>query len=951
MAERNIPPSANWYLSAASDANESGVYVYASKQHVCVFDISDPSLGPRLLRIYAEHTERVAGVALSPNIKGDIECQETELSPSRCGTEGGEAGEAKGRDIGQGVLCCSGGDDKFVKIWTVDTLMDVQSHCEHKEKITTVCWSPVDASLVASSDEKGEVILWNLKFNTLTKWRYEKNFITCMAFCPHQPALLAVGFRVGTVFLLNFSGGGGSLVHRLRGHEEEVLSVSWCPVPGETFLKESPDGTNTLTDPNRDTSGCLIASGSKDRTIRVWTLSQGKQAFLKKLPIPRREPGDQGPRLKVWLAIHWLKSNPEQLVSSSSGGDLLLWTLRHTKGQSFQTFGASEFRPHMRPIFNICAGGPLGKTLCTFAQDRQVVLWDVDSVEAVASLSTLGGHVYCVRNSPIDPGRVAIGSGDSMIRLWNTSNRSNPYDISSVWQGIKSKVTAVAWHPTREGWLGFGTEDGRVGVFDVLSHKLPMMSNTFHRHTVYVVCWGPPSENPADTKTFSLYSIGDCKILEHTHAVLSRGHSGTEALDITARIVDLNTDQLSGLKATELSWNSQLNTAAIGADDGSVYIVSLHNLKLLATIKVQKKLVNCTRWHPRATAQSPAGSPCKDWLATAGNDQTLHVLDLSRVVGEREGAEAEPHLIMSSVRELSGHLQRITDMCWSTHHDARMVTVGYDAEAFVWDVQKGTALAGFKGHWGRILTCQFSGLDPDLVITGGSDSKLLVWRVSEQPAPEFGERRKKRRKKTHASAAASVATAPQVTAEAGDDSNGKKATEAESTNQELQNLQEMLDRKRQDLLQKGGEDGGERVAGSGRTVVSYEEVDDDFADEKLTQVSAVADSKPPAKTPRTQGARHSDPQPPPPRSSTLGQASKSSSSPLSSSSPMTKASQADAVSGSSEENSEVDDDDESDDLEDGGGTSAGFRSWGRLWEGKDFPGRLGEEPLVLALEE
>ena len=52
---------------------------------------------------------------------------------------------------------------------------------------------------------------------------------------------------MGTVYLVDFSSGGATLVHRLRGHDDEVMSVSWCPVPGETFLKESEDGTNTLT--------------------------------------------------------------------------------------------------------------------------------------------------------------------------------------------------------------------------------------------------------------------------------------------------------------------------------------------------------------------------------------------------------------------------------------------------------------------------------------------------------------------------------------------------------------------------------------------------------------------------------------------------------------------------------------------------------------------------------
>ena len=48
------------------------------------------------------------------------------------------------------------------------------------------------------------------------------------------------------MYLVDFSSGVGWLVHRLRGHDEEILSVAWCPVPGETFLRESQDGAGTL---------------------------------------------------------------------------------------------------------------------------------------------------------------------------------------------------------------------------------------------------------------------------------------------------------------------------------------------------------------------------------------------------------------------------------------------------------------------------------------------------------------------------------------------------------------------------------------------------------------------------------------------------------------------------------------------------------------------------------
>lgn len=48
-------------------------------------------------------------------------------------------------------------------------------------------------------------------------------------------------------------------------------------------------------------------------------------------------------------------------------------------------------------------------------------------------------------------------------------------EISSVlwllWSPLCCSWFQLAWHPVKEGRLGFGTDDGRVGVFDTLSNK------------------------------------------------------------------------------------------------------------------------------------------------------------------------------------------------------------------------------------------------------------------------------------------------------------------------------------------------------------------------------------------------------------------------------------------------------------------------------------------------
>ena len=57
---------------------------------------------------------------------------------------------------------------------------------------------------------------------------------------------------------------------------------------------------------------------------------------------------------------------------------------------------------------------------------------------------------------------------------------------------LTGKVTSLSWHPVTEGRLAFGTDEGRVGVFDTLSLPKPPrlslnLSQTDREHT----SWAP----------------------------------------------------------------------------------------------------------------------------------------------------------------------------------------------------------------------------------------------------------------------------------------------------------------------------------------------------------------------------------------------------------------------------------------------------------------------------
>lgn len=76
-------------------------------------------------------------------------------------------------------------------------------------------------------------------------------------------------------------------------------------------------------------------------------------------------------------------------------------------------------------------------------------------------------------------------------------------DMTEIWQKIEGKVMSLSFHPVKEGWLGFGTSTGSVGVVDLgAPNKGPFViysleksqarDNMEHeKNAVYRLQWGP----------------------------------------------------------------------------------------------------------------------------------------------------------------------------------------------------------------------------------------------------------------------------------------------------------------------------------------------------------------------------------------------------------------------------------------------------------------------------
>ncbi|XP_060096241.1 gem-associated protein 5 isoform X2 [Heteronotia binoei] len=701
--ERALLASPNWYCSRCSDASEDGgLFGFAARNNICLLVIH--SGVPEFYGELVGHTERVSGFSF---------CHYP----------------------GQNSYCASSSEDGTVKIWDLQTLATVTEHTLHQNTISALHWSPQVKDLVVSGDEKGIVICYWYNRSDSQQFFPEPRTIFCLTCSPHHENLVAIGYKDGIVVIIDISR-KGEVVHRLRGHDDEIHSLAWCPVLGEESLnsrqEESQGGVNgcPLEEAVAVTKGCYLASGSKDQTIRVWSYTRSRAVITLKLPFLKRRGGsiESAVKERLWLTVHWPRTQPTQIFSSCFGGELLQWDLAQPGKRKWVILGSSsEGQNHSRIVFNLCSLLSEGRELLlSISMDRDVRCWDLSTLNCCWTMPSLGGFVYSLAFSPVDTGCLAIGVGDSMIRVWNTLSINNHYDVKTFWQGIKSKVTALSWHPTKEGCLAFGTDDGKVGVYDTYSSKPPQISSSYHKKTVYALAWGPPVPplsfgGDGDRPSVTLYSCaGEGVVFQHNPWKLNG-----EAHDINKVIRETNSIKHKLPAHTEISWKPDGTILAIGNEDGSIEIFQAPELKLLCTIQQHHKLINAIRWHHNHAAQPELSY----MIASGSNNAVIYVHNIKNVI---ENSPERPVTITEPFRTLVGHTAKITSLSWSPHHDGRLVSVSYDGTAEVWDVLKEEPLHNYRGHRGRLLCVQWSPVETDCVYTGADDFCVHKWVPAKQ---------------------------------------------------------------------------------------------------------------------------------------------------------------------------------------------------------------------------
>ncbi|BAY29832.1 protein kinase [Nostoc carneum NIES-2107] len=225
----------------------------------------------------------------------------------------------------------------------------------------------------------------------------------------------------------------------------------------DVFLQKTLTGhSNWVTSVAISPDGKTLASGSHDKTIKLWNLATGK--------LIRTLTGHSG-----WIHSVAFSRDGNILASGSEDKTIKLWNL--VTGEQIGTLtGHSNW-------VNSVAFSRDGKTLASGSEDTTIKLWNLATGKQIRTLTGHSGWIHSVAISQ-DGKTLASGSEDTTIKLWNLATGEQIRTLS----GHSNRVTSVAISPDGKTLVS-GSWDKTIKLWNLATGE---QIRTFTGHSGYV---------------------------------------------------------------------------------------------------------------------------------------------------------------------------------------------------------------------------------------------------------------------------------------------------------------------------------------------------------------------------------------------------------------------------------------------------------------------------------
>ncbi|KAG0239631.1 hypothetical protein BGX31_002604 [Mortierella sp. GBA43] len=587
--------------------------------------------------------------------------------------EGAEFGEQPFLTENTGVCSCAyspdgksfaiGLETGGIALYTTSNWETSGTFPGHENKVQSIVYTSKGDQFASVSSDR--LIVWNVR--TVKPRIIANRPMGCsIAFSPQGDHIVCNYYHDTTVPILHTDTGDSYRI--LKGHTKRVTSVAYSPKYNQVasgskdttirlWSVETSDCIHVLKTEHKvlalaySPAGDFIASGGEDKAIQLWDLDTGVRRHVLKGHIDS-------------ISSVTFSFQGYQIASGDKSGRVRLWDAK--VGASLCTIS-----DHDREVSSV-AYSPRGG-LVTCSKNKTVRLWNVSAKTS----STTG--VYSIQCSPKGD-QFASGGSDCTIRLWDAETGS----CQLIMRGHENMVASVAYSPDGNRLVS-GSEDNSVCLWDVKTGGC-IQPFSGHNSKVNSVAYSPHGDtvvSGSSDATVRLWHVsnGDyLKLTGHTQDVLSvayspdNGQIASGSMDSTVRLWNVRT----GTCDRELKGHS-----------GGV----------------------------RSVVYSPKGTQ----LASASDDMTARLWDVDTG---------------TCTWTSTGHFGEVVSVVFSPDGE-RLASGSLDRTVQIWNVATGQSISVIDSFqepvrsiaWNTVPETQLP--HRNYLVTGCGDGSMLMWEVTE----------------------------------------------------------------------------------------------------------------------------------------------------------------------------------------------------------------------------